>query len=127
MTLDERAAEMIERLYDPGPIPGPEPTKLDYEVADLCAELRLGRATEKLEKALTDLVEFSALMMKQTREWNEAVERVIGRRPNTGIETQRMSLALMAAQDLLAERQHARAPLHPFPRIPPEGMGGKVS
>lgn len=38
--VKERAASLIESLYDPGPIPGPEPTRLDWEVVNICDELR---------------------------------------------------------------------------------------
>lgn len=61
--LCNEAADMIESLYDPGPIPGPEPTNLDYKIDELTHGLRLRAA------------EFAALRA-ELKQWREACQEL---------------------------------------------------
>jgi molybdenum-dependent DNA-binding transcriptional regulator ModE len=57
---------------------------------------KLAQHTEKLAEALDEV-------LKQTESWNAAVEKIVGRQPNTGIGLEPVKATLAAYRALKAE------------------------
>ena len=77
------------------------PAEKDFAIRDLTAQLAAERAAREAAEAAC------AAMAEQVRKWNESVETVIGRQPDTGIEISTLGRPLL---DELARLRRYRLP-----------------